>query len=114
METVMPKIIRKTSPYLRRPKADVTRMMRDVAIALLPVTIFAIYKFEMAAVMIILVSILSMMAAEYIYYQIVDKPSYQVKENDIISIRGKGRVHIKEILNLTKKGRLNINIVVEK
>ncbi len=47
-------------------------------------------------------------------YQIVDKPSYQVKENDIISIRGKGRVHIKEILNLTKKGRLNINIVVEK
>ena len=69
----MPKIIRKTSPYLRRPKANVTRMMRDVTIALLPVTIFAIYRFGMAAVMIILVSILSMMAAEYIYYQIVDK-----------------------------------------
>jgi len=69
----MPKITRKTSPYLRRPKANVTRMMRDVFIALLPVTIFAIYKFGMAAVMIILVSILSMMAAEYIYYQIVDK-----------------------------------------
>ncbi len=69
----MPKIIRKTSPYLRRPKANVTRMMRDVTIALLPVTIFAIYKFGMAAVMIILVSIISMMAAEYIYYQIVDK-----------------------------------------
>jgi len=73
METVIPKIIRKTSPYLRRPKADVTRMMRDVTIALLPVTIFAVYKFKMAAVMIILVSILSMMAAEYIYYQIVDR-----------------------------------------
>lgn len=69
----MPKIIRKTSPYLRRPKADVTRMMRDVTIALLPVTGFAIYKFGMAAVMIILVSIISMIAAEYIYYQIVDK-----------------------------------------
>lgn len=69
----MPKIIRKTSPYLRRPKANVTRMMRDVTIALMPVTIFAIYQFGMAAVMIILVSILSMMAAEYIYYQIVDK-----------------------------------------
>lgn len=69
----MPKIIRKTSPYLRRPKADVTRMMRDVTIALLPVTIFAIYRFGMAAVMIISVSILSMMAAEYIYYQIVDR-----------------------------------------
>lgn len=47
-------------------------------------------------------------------YQIVDKPTYQVKESDIISIRGKGRIHIKKILNLTKKGRLNINIVVEK
>ncbi len=69
----MPKIIRKTSPYLRRPKANVTRMMRDVTIALLPVTIFAIYRFGMAAVMIILVSILSMMVSEYIYYQIVDK-----------------------------------------
>ena len=69
----MPKIIRKTSPYLRRPKANVTRMMRDVTIALLPVTIFAIYRFKMAAVMIILVSILSMMVAEYVYYQIVDK-----------------------------------------
>jgi electron transport complex protein RnfD len=73
METIMPKIIRKTSPYLRRPKANVTRMMKDVTIALMPVTIFAIYRFGMAAVMIILVSILSMMAAEYIYYQIVDK-----------------------------------------
>jgi len=73
METIMPKIIVKSSPYLRRPKANVSRMMRDVTIALLPVTIFAIYRFKMAAVMIILVSILSMMAAEYIYYQIVDK-----------------------------------------
>lgn len=47
-------------------------------------------------------------------YQIIVHPSYQVKEGDIISIRGKGRVHIKEMLNLTKKGRLNINILVEK
>ncbi len=73
METMIPKIIRKTSPYLRRPKANVTRMMRDVFIALLPVTVFAIYRFGMAAVAIILVSIISMMASEYIYYQIVDK-----------------------------------------
>jgi len=73
MEKTLPKIIRKTSPYLRRPKASVTRMMRDVTIALLPVTFFAIYKFGMAAIIIIALSILSMAVTEYIYYQIVDK-----------------------------------------
>ena len=73
MENTLPKIIRKTSPYLRRPKADVTRMMRDVTIALLPVTGFAIWKFGMAAFVIIVLSILSMAVTEYIYYQIVDK-----------------------------------------
>jgi len=69
----MPKIIRKTSPYLRRPQANVTRMMRDVTIALLPVTAFAIYKFGMAAVVILALSIISMAVTEYVYYQIADK-----------------------------------------
>lgn len=73
MENTLPKIIRKTSPYLRRPKANVTRMMRDVTIALLPVTGFAIWKYGMTAVVIIVLSILSMAVTEYVYYQIVDK-----------------------------------------
>ena len=73
MENTLPKIIRKTSPYLRRPKANVTRMMRDVTIALLPVTGFAIYKYGMTALIIIALSILSMAATEYLYYQLVDK-----------------------------------------
>ncbi|PAT02159.1 hypothetical protein CI105_02105 [Candidatus Izimaplasma bacterium ZiA1] len=66
------KIIRKTSPYLRRPNANATRMMRDVTVALLPVIGLAIYKYQMAAVMIIGVSILGMMATEYIFYQVQD------------------------------------------
>ncbi len=69
----MPKIIRKTSPYLRRPQASVTRMMRDVVIALIPVTLFAIYSFGLSALYILLASVLSMMITEYIYYQITDK-----------------------------------------
>ncbi len=73
MENTLPKIIRKTSPYLRRPKANVTRMMRDVTIALLPVTGFAIYKYGMTALIIIALSILSMAVTEYLYYQLVDK-----------------------------------------
>ncbi|AIO18804.1 Electron transport complex protein RnfD [Candidatus Izimaplasma bacterium HR1] len=68
-----PKIIRKTSPYLRRPQASVSRMMRDVVIALLPITIFAIYSFGMDAVKILSTAIISMVLAEYFYYQIVDK-----------------------------------------
>jgi len=68
----VPKILRKTSPYLRRPQASVTRMMRDVFIALLPVTVFAIYRFGMDAVTILIVSVLSMVVAEYLYYQAAD------------------------------------------
>lgn len=73
MEQTIPKIIRKTSPYLRRPQANVTRMMRDVTIALMPVVIFAIYKFGWNALIILVLSIVSMMVTEYIYYQVVDK-----------------------------------------
>ena len=69
----VPKIIRKTSPYLRRPQATVSRMMRDVIIALIPVTLFAIYSFGWSAVFVLVASVLSMMGAEYIYYQVIDK-----------------------------------------
>jgi electron transport complex protein RnfD len=72
MKEHTPTIIRKTSPHLRRPQASVTRMMRDVVIALLPVTIFAIYSFGMDAVVILLASVLTMIFTEYIYYQAYD------------------------------------------
>lgn len=82
MAEYIPKIVRKTSPYLRRPQANVTRMMRDVVIALLPVTIFAIYNFGVHAIYILIASILSMMVTEYVYYQIIDminKESFKLK-----------------------------------
>jgi electron transport complex protein RnfD len=72
MEQTMPKIIRKSAPHLRRPNASVTRMMRDVTIALMPLTMFAIYKFGLNALWIILVGIFSMLVTEYLYYQVVD------------------------------------------
>jgi electron transport complex protein RnfD len=72
MEMNTPKILRKTSPYLKRPQANVTRMMRDVTIALMPVTIFAIYKFGIAALIILLISIATMAGTEYLYYQFKD------------------------------------------
>lgn len=72
MNANMPKIIRKTSPYLRRPQANVTRMMRDVTIALLPVTAFAIYRFGLQALFILILSVLSMVVTEFLYYLIQD------------------------------------------
>ncbi len=72
MNVANPKILRKTSPYLRRPNANVSRMMSDVTIALLPVTIFSIYSFHWSAVLIIALSILSMVVTEYVYYQVQD------------------------------------------
>jgi electron transport complex protein RnfD len=66
------KIIRKTAPYLRRPQANVTRMMRDVTIALIPATLVALYSFGLSALFVILLSILTMVVTEYVYYQIQD------------------------------------------
>jgi len=39
-----------------------------------------------------------------------DDPSYQIKENDIISLRGFGRIELKEVKGITKKGRISIHI----
>lgn len=72
----MPKIIRKTSPYLRRPQARVSRMMGDVVIALLPLVAFAIYNFGLSALWILLASTLSMTLTEYLYY-IITTPKGQ-------------------------------------
>lgn len=65
-------IIQKSSPHLRRPMASVVRMMRDVAIALSPLVIFAIVQYGLTAVGILLAAVLSMVATEYIYYQVQD------------------------------------------
>jgi len=77
-----PQIIRKTSPYLRRPQASVKRMMRDVVIALLPLVGFAIWNFGLDALWILMTATISMMATEYLYYQFIDfkhKESFQLK-----------------------------------
>jgi len=65
--------VKKSAPHLRRPNANVVRMMRDVAIALMPLTIFAIWQHGLNALWILLVSVVSMVATEYIYYQIIDR-----------------------------------------
>lgn len=43
-------------------------------------------------------------------HEIVEKSSKQVKENDIVTIRGKGRFIIKNIVGNSRKGRLFIEV----
>ena len=43
-------------------------------------------------------------------HEIVEKSSKEVKENDIVTIRGKGRFIIKNIVGSSKKGRLCIEV----
>lgn len=46
----------------------------------------------------------------FINYELVTKQTKEVKENDRITIRGKGRFEIKEIIGSTKKGRFIVLI----
>lgn len=57
-------------------------------------------------------SITSYIDAEktYINGRLVTKASAQLKEDDIVSVRGKGRFSVKEIKNTTKKGRIVVTI----
>jgi len=54
---------KQTSPYIRK-ETSVKRMMVDVLIALLPVVLFAIYRFGWDAVIRILLSVVVMVVAE--------------------------------------------------
>ncbi len=66
------KLIRQTAPYIRK-KVTVERMMIDVIIALLPATIFAIIYSKGAALVILTISIMTVLASEYIYTKVTKK-----------------------------------------
>lgn len=66
-------IIRRTSPYLRNQTSRVNRMMFDVIIALMPVTLFAIYQFGINALVILLTSVITMVITEYVFNWLSDK-----------------------------------------
>ena len=57
-------------------------------------------------------SIVSFIDAEktYVNGRLVTKAGTQLKEGDIVSVRGKGRFSVKEIKNITKKGRIVVTI----
>lgn len=74
--------VKKTSPYIRK-EVSTKRMMTDVIIALLPATIFAVYRFGSSALIRILVSIAVMVLFEAIGFAMMAK----ARKNDPFLIR---------------------------
>ena len=62
------------SPYVASGNST-RKIMRDVVIALLPATVMGIYLFGAYALLVILLSVGSALAAEFIYNKITKKPS---------------------------------------
>ena len=69
----MPKLTLSSSPHIQTNE-NVTTVMRDVIIALLPATIAAIYYFRFGAIVNILVAVLGAVAAEYLIQKLMKKP----------------------------------------
>jgi len=59
-------IVKETSPYLRKP-VSVNRMMIDVLIALIPVFVFSFVAFKLDALRIVLISVGTICASEFIF-----------------------------------------------
>lgn len=47
----------------------------------------------------------------FVNWKMIDNCSYVPKENDIITLRGYGRIQLKNIGNLTKKGKIKLTIL---
>lgn len=69
------KIIKENSPHIHKA-SSVKRMMIDVLIALIPVTVFAIIQFKLQAVKVIGISVVTMVLAELVYCFIVNQDPY--------------------------------------
>jgi len=61
-----------SSPHIKSGEST-QKIMRDVIIALLPATIAAVYFFEVQAAMLILVTVISCVASEYLWCRITKK-----------------------------------------
>ena len=91
------KLIRETSPYIRR-KANVARMMIDVLIALLPVVVFAIIKNGMKSVSVIAISLVSMILLELLCVMFIKWPE-DMKIKELFSKEGFKKLYAKYTIN---------------
>ena len=69
----------KVTAHIFVKETSVKRMMTDVIIALLPLVIFAVYRFGITSFTRILVAVLSMILVEVIVVMVRHKPHPRVK-----------------------------------
>lgn len=62
-----------TSPHVRSG-VTTAQIMRDVAIALMPASVFGVYQFGFSAFLVLLVSITTCVLSEYFYQKLMKKP----------------------------------------
>lgn len=65
--------VKQTSPYIRRGDSSTKRMMIDVLIALIPVVVFAIYRFGWDAVIRLVISLVIMIGLEAVAFYMMNK-----------------------------------------
>ena len=64
-----------SSPHLHNKAASTQRIMLDVVIALLPTAVAAVWFFGASALMLIIVSVFSAVAAEFLYQKHMRRPA---------------------------------------
>ena len=67
------KLVPQTAPYIRK-NVSVKRMMLDVIIALLPVTLFAVIQNGWGAIYVLLISLVTMVATELVAHGLIHWP----------------------------------------
>jgi electron transport complex protein RnfD len=80
------KTIKQSAPYIRKD-VNTNRMMTDVIIALLPVVIFAIYRFGFDALLRLVVAVFVMVIGEAVAFGIMHKPNSSEKVFDRLKSR---------------------------
>ena len=85
-------IVKENAPHIRK-KISVQRMMLDVIVALLPVVIMSLVVYQLKALMIIGISIVTMVLAEFIYVGLRNKmpkdgDKHSFKEKFLFAYKG--------------------------
>ena len=78
------KLVPKSSPYIRK-NVSVKRMMLDVIIALLPVTLFAVIRNGWGAIYVLLISLVTMVLTELVAHGIMHWPEDMKLKDYILS-----------------------------
>ena len=91
------KLVPQTSPYIRK-NVSVARMMGDVIVALIPITLFAMIYNKWGGIYVILLSLATMICGELLCTLFIKWPK-DMKVKELFSKEGFGRVRATFTIN---------------